>query len=77
MLQLLGMLSAAASQGLVYRWDIDGGLAACDRFLYVQEDFIKVRSVGGFTLFVRLAHYWPSVLSARGSRMNRIQHKRF
>lgn len=38
----VGMLSAAASQGLVWRWDIDSGLAQCDRFLYVNEDFIKV-----------------------------------
>uniref|UniRef100_A0A914X4C9 26S proteasome non-ATPase regulatory subunit 2 n=1 Tax=Plectus sambesii TaxID=2011161 RepID=A0A914X4C9_9BILA len=36
-----GMLSAAASQGLVLRWDIDTGLTRCDRFLYVTEDFIK------------------------------------
>ncbi|KAM3729221.1 26S proteasome non-ATPase regulatory subunit [Dirofilaria immitis] len=36
-----GMLSAAASQGLVWRWDIDTGLAQCDRFLYVNDDFIK------------------------------------
>ncbi|GMT25054.1 hypothetical protein PFISCL1PPCAC_16351, partial [Pristionchus fissidentatus] len=36
-----GMLSAAASQGLVWRWDIDSGLAQCDRFLYVNDDFIK------------------------------------
>lgn len=39
----LGMLSAAASQGLVLRWDIDTGLTRCDRFLYVTEDYIKVR----------------------------------
>uniref|UniRef100_A0A183U4I8 RPN1_RPN2_N domain-containing protein n=1 Tax=Toxocara canis TaxID=6265 RepID=A0A183U4I8_TOXCA len=36
-----GMLSAAASQGLVWRWDIDAGLAQCDRFLYVNDDYIK------------------------------------
>ncbi|CAJ0930839.1 unnamed protein product, partial [Mesorhabditis belari] len=36
-----GMLSAAASQGLVWRWDIDAGLTQCDRFLYVNEDYIK------------------------------------
>ncbi|KAE9414791.1 hypothetical protein Angca_006864, partial [Angiostrongylus cantonensis] len=29
-----GMLSAAASQGLVWRWDIDSGLGQCDKFLY-------------------------------------------
>ncbi|KAK0398473.1 hypothetical protein QR680_002605 [Steinernema hermaphroditum] len=36
-----GMLSSAASQGLVWRWNIDAGLAQCDRFLYVNDDFIK------------------------------------
>uniref|UniRef100_A0A0M3HQ45 26S proteasome non-ATPase regulatory subunit 2 n=1 Tax=Ascaris lumbricoides TaxID=6252 RepID=A0A0M3HQ45_ASCLU len=36
-----GMMSAAASQGLVWRWDIDAGLAQCDRFLYVNDDYIK------------------------------------
>ncbi|KAK6038069.1 Proteasome/cyclosome repeat protein [Cooperia oncophora] len=35
------MLSAAASQGLVWRWDIDSGLGQCDKFLYVNDDFIK------------------------------------
>lgn len=35
------MLSAAASQGLVWRWDIDTGLSQCDRFLYVNDDYIK------------------------------------
>lgn len=38
----LGMMSAAASQGLLYRWDIDHGLNQIDKFLYVTEDFIKV-----------------------------------
>ncbi|VDM46040.1 unnamed protein product [Toxocara canis] len=36
-----GMLSAAASQGLIWRWNIDSGLARCDNFLYVNEDHIK------------------------------------
>lgn len=34
--------TAAASQGLLYRWDIDKGLGQCDRFLYVNDDFIRV-----------------------------------
>lgn len=37
-----GMLSSAASQGLVWRWDFDVGLSQCDRFLYVNDDYIKV-----------------------------------
>ncbi|VDN57153.1 unnamed protein product [Dracunculus medinensis] len=36
-----GMMSAAASQGLIWRWDIDTGLAQCDRFLYVNDEYIK------------------------------------
>lgn len=39
------MLSAAASQGLIWRWDIDSGLAQCDRFLYVPDDYIKAGSL--------------------------------
>lgn len=38
----LGMLSAAASQGLILRWDIDSGLSQCDKFLYVSDEYIKV-----------------------------------
>jgi len=33
--------TAAASQGLLYRWDVDKGLGQCDRFLYVNDDFIR------------------------------------
>ncbi|CAJ0574536.1 unnamed protein product, partial [Mesorhabditis spiculigera] len=36
-----GILAAAASQGLVYRWDVDTGLAQCDRFLYSNDDYVK------------------------------------
>uniref|UniRef100_A0A1I8AAV1 26S proteasome non-ATPase regulatory subunit 2 n=1 Tax=Steinernema glaseri TaxID=37863 RepID=A0A1I8AAV1_9BILA len=36
-----GMLTSAASQGLVWRWNIDAGLSQCDRFLYVDDDYIK------------------------------------
>ncbi|KAI1726403.1 26S proteasome non-ATPase regulatory subunit 2 [Ditylenchus destructor] len=34
-------LSAAASQGLIHRWDIDRGLTQCDRFLYSDDDYIR------------------------------------
>jgi len=37
-----GILSAAASTGLIMRWDLDGGINACDRFLYVKDDYVKV-----------------------------------
>ncbi|CAB3406247.1 unnamed protein product [Caenorhabditis bovis] len=36
-----GMLTAAASTGLVWRWDIDTGLGICDNFLYLNDDFLK------------------------------------
>lgn len=38
----VGILSAAASQGLIHKWDIDQGLAQCDRFLYVNDDYVRV-----------------------------------
>lgn len=47
------MLSAAASQGLVWRWNVDAGLAQCDNFLYVNEDHIKVL----FALFNKFLFY--------------------
>ncbi|XP_063243061.1 26S proteasome non-ATPase regulatory subunit 2 [Bacillus rossius redtenbacheri] len=36
-----GMLSAAASLGLVLLWDVDGGLTPIDKYLYSSEDYIK------------------------------------
>lgn len=38
-----GMLSAAASLGLIYLWDVDGGLTPIDKYLYTSEENIKVR----------------------------------
>eukprot|EP01064_Diplonema_japonicum_P035304 TRINITY_DN760_c6_g1_i1.p1 TRINITY_DN760_c6_g1~~TRINITY_DN760_c6_g1_i1.p1 ORF type:complete len:928 (+),score=314.48 TRINITY_DN760_c6_g1_i1:60-2843(+) len=35
------MISAAASFGLLYLWDVDEGLIKCDKYLYSQEDYIK------------------------------------
>lgn len=40
-----GMMSAAASQGLLYRWDVDNGLNHIDKFLYVSDDYIKVSTI--------------------------------
>ena len=34
-------LSAAASQGLIHRWDVDNGLTVCDRFLYSNDDYVR------------------------------------
>lgn len=36
-----GMLSAAASLGLLLLWDVDTGITKIDKWLYVKEDFIK------------------------------------
>eukprot|EP00112_Aurelia_sp_Birch-Aquarium-sp1_P012638 Seg2658.4 transcript_id=Seg2658.4/GoldUCD/mRNA.D3Y31 product="26S proteasome non-ATPase regulatory subunit 2" protein_id=Seg2658.4/GoldUCD/D3Y31 len=36
-----GMMSAAASLGLVLLWDLDGGLTQIDKYLYSPEDQIK------------------------------------
>ena len=38
----VGMMSAAASLGLVLLWDIDAGLTHLDKYLYSKEDYIKV-----------------------------------
>lgn len=39
---LLGMLSAAASLGLIHLWDVHGGLTPIDKYLYTSEEYIKV-----------------------------------
>lgn len=36
-----GMLSATASLGLIYLWDVDGGLTPIDKYLYTNDDYIK------------------------------------
>jgi len=41
----VGMMSAAASLGLVLLWDIDAGLTQLDKYLYSKEDYIKVTDV--------------------------------
>lgn len=38
----VGMLSAAASLGMILLWDVDGGLTQIDKYLYSSEDYIKV-----------------------------------
>lgn len=39
-----GMLSAAASLGMILLWDVDGGLTQIDKYLYSSEDYIKVKN---------------------------------
>ncbi|GLV32948.1 Regulatory particle non-ATPase 1 [Carabus blaptoides fortunei] len=36
-----GMLSATASVGAIYLWDVDTGLTAIDRYLYSTVDYVK------------------------------------
>jgi len=36
-----GMMSAAASLGMILLWDVDGGLSVIDRFLYSTDENIK------------------------------------
>jgi 26S proteasome regulatory subunit N1 len=36
-----GMMSAAASIGLILLWDVDGGLTQIDKYLYSPDDHIK------------------------------------
>uniref|UniRef100_T2MDL8 26S proteasome non-ATPase regulatory subunit 2 n=1 Tax=Hydra vulgaris TaxID=6087 RepID=T2MDL8_HYDVU len=36
-----GMMSTAASLGMLLLWDVDGGLSQIDKYLYSNEDFIK------------------------------------
>lgn len=39
------MLSATASLGLVLLWDVEGGLTEIDKFLYSNEEAIKVHTI--------------------------------
>eukprot|EP01156_Anaeramoeba_ignava_P001963 Anaeramoba_ignava/a217208_301.p1 GENE.a217208_301~~a217208_301.p1 ORF type:complete len:916 (+),score=284.33 a217208_301:268-2748(+) len=36
-----GMMSAAASLGMIFLWDVDDGLSQIDKFLYSKEDYIR------------------------------------
>ncbi|GAB0498513.1 hypothetical protein MMPV_009858 [Pyropia vietnamensis] len=36
-----GMMSAAASLGMIMMWDVDGALPEIDRFLYHTEEYVK------------------------------------
>jgi 26S proteasome regulatory subunit N1 len=35
------MISAAASLGAIMLWDVEGGLALIDKYLYSQEDNVQ------------------------------------
>ncbi len=55
-----GMLSAAASLGMILLWDVDGGLTQIDKYLYSSEDYIKVNtgpgSIGNFPIIEFILH---------------------
>lgn len=36
-----GMMSAAASLGMILLWDVDNGLSQIDKYLYSSEDYVK------------------------------------
>ena len=40
-----GMMSAAASLGMIFLWDIDEGLVAVDKYLYSKDDHVKAGAV--------------------------------
>lgn len=42
-----GIISAAASLGLIYLWDVDGGLSAIDKYLYASDDNVKAGALMG------------------------------
>lgn len=42
-----GMMSAAASMGMLLLWDVDGGLTQIDAFLTSSEDYIKAGALLG------------------------------
>lgn len=50
-----GMLSAAASLGMILLWDVDGGLTQIDKYLYSSEDYIKVKITLSF-IYIRITH---------------------
>lgn len=50
-----GMLSAAASLGMILLWDVDGGLTQIDKYLYSSEDYIKVKITLLF-IYIRITH---------------------
>jgi len=47
-----GMISAAASVGLLQQWDLDNGLGVIDRYSYVEDEWIKA----GAMLAVGILH---------------------
>lgn len=36
-----GMMSAAASLGMIMQWDVDTGLSEIDKYMYAEKDYVK------------------------------------
>ena len=53
---VIGMLSAAASLGMILLWDVDGGLTQIDKYLYSSEDYIKVSLFKIYSLGTFFSH---------------------
>jgi 26S proteasome regulatory subunit N1 len=45
-----GMMSAAASLGMILLWDVESGLSQLDKFLYSQDDYVKAGALLGIGL---------------------------
>ena len=55
--QEVGMLSATASLGLVLLWDVEGGLTQIDKYLYSNDETIKVGICTYTCTYVRMYIY--------------------
>lgn len=54
-------MTAAASQGLIFRWDMDNGLTEIDRYLYSNDEYIKVKKFFSVSLYI-LTHFWSVII---------------
>lgn len=42
-----GMMSAAASLGMIMLWDVDGGLADIDKYMYAEQEYVRAGALLG------------------------------
>ena len=52
------MMSAAASLGAIHLWDVEVGLTQIDKYLYSNDDYIKVLKKLVIIELVRRVHCW-------------------
>lgn len=55
----VGMMSAAASVGMIGLWDVETGLAEIDKYTYAPEDQIKVVCTNFLEFYVYF-HFYPA-----------------